>query len=278
MVYFLFSIKRSFQGKMRNPNLKQVLDDIYQKFNRRDYVHPDPLEFLYAYKNIRDREIAGLVAACLAYGRVAQINKSVWEVLSKMGPSPRDFITGTGPENFSSLYPGFVHRFAKTEQLSALLSGIKNVLEKYGSLYECFLYRQSSGDETVLAALNFFAGEIIAGASGDPGHLMPLPERGSAGKRLHLYLRWMVRKDEVDPGGWDRVPAAKLIVPLDVHMHRVCTRMQFTQKKQANLKTAIEITDCFKRIEPDDPVEYDFSLTRFGIRKEAEFEDFWDCP
>jgi uncharacterized protein (TIGR02757 family) len=259
---------------MRNSNLKKILDDIYQKFNRRDFVHPDPLEFLYAYGNVRDREIAGLVAACLAYGRVAQINTSVWKILRKMGPSPLDFLTETRSRDFSSIYPGFIHRFAKTEQISALLAGIKNVLEKYGSLYECFLYRLRPGDENVLPALNFLAGELVAGANGNPGHLMPLPERGSAGKRLHLYLRWMVRKDDVDPGGWDGVPPAKLIVPLDVHMHRVCTRMEFTHKKQANLKTAMEITNCFREIDPDDPVKYDFSLTRFGIRKKDDLEDF----
>ncbi|MFO7964834.1 MAG: TIGR02757 family protein [Desulfobacterales bacterium] len=253
--------------------LKYVLDDIYHRFNRRRYVDPDPLQFLYAYENTGDREIAGMIAASLAYGRVVQINKSVSWVLSRMGPSPREFLLKSDMKNLLSTFTGFVHRFAKTEHLAGLLSGLRQIVFSHGSMNNCFLSHYDPNDETVFNALNQMAKELLAGACKNPVHLVPLPERGSAGKRLHLFLRWMVRQDAVDPGGWVGVSPSKLIVPLDVHMHAVCRKMGFTYSKCANLKTALDITACFKQVSPDDPIKYDFSLTRLGIRKDIEIKE-----
>ncbi|MBW2226086.1 MAG: DUF2400 family protein, partial [Deltaproteobacteria bacterium] len=109
--------------------------------------------------------------------------------------------------------------------------------------------------------------KTLTAGKNKPGHLVALPEKGSACKRMNLFLRWMVRKDRVDPGGWADVPLSKLIVPLDTHMHKISLQLGFTSKKQANMHAALEITDGFKNFVPDDPVKYDFSLTRFGIRE-----------
>jgi uncharacterized protein (TIGR02757 family) len=253
---------------MTRKQLTILLEDIYNKFNHKKYVHPDPLEFLYHYEDLREREIIGLIASALAYGRVAQINRSVFWVLDKMESSPHHFIMHASPESLCKTYNGFVHRFAATHHLVGLLIGVKNVLLKYGSLHECFLSGMGPSDKTVFPAVNHLAKELVSMAPYAPGHLVALPERGSAGKRLNLFLRWMVRSDSVDPGGWEKVSPSKLIVPLDIHMHRLGTTMDFTRKKQANLKTALEITECFKKICPDDPVKYDFALTRMGIRKD----------
>ena len=272
----LFCLKNGIKSYLKaNMTVKTILDDIYHKFNRREYVNPDPLEFLYTYDDIKEREIVGLIAACLAYGRVAQIKKSVSVVLGKMGPSPWEFTANSSPESLSTVFNGFVHRFARGEHISALIIGMKRMISEYGSLHESFANKINRKDQTVFPALNLFAKELVGFAHRDPGHLIPLPERGSAGKRLNLFLRWMVRCDAVDPGGWDGVLPSKLIVPVDVHMHTVCRQMGFTSKKQANMKTALEITRCFKKIAPDDPVKYDFALTRFGIRKRADFTEFF---
>ncbi len=248
--------------------LKSLLDDIYNTYNHKKYVHPDPLSFLYHFEDLREREIIGLIASALAYGRVSQINRSVGWVVNKMGSSPREFIMNASPESIYETFDGFVHRFARASHLVGLLIGIKNVLLKYGSLYECFQSGMTPEDLTVFPAINHLAKELISMAPCTPGHLVALPERGSAGKRLHLFLRWMVRNDSVDPGGWEKVSPSKLIVPLDIHMHRLCLTMKFTAKKQATLKTALEITGSFKEICPEDPIKYDFALTRLGIRKD----------
>ena len=102
----------------------------------------------------------------------------------------------------------------------------------------------------------------------------PSPERGSACKRINLFLRWMVRKDRVDPGGWDKVPRSMLIIPLDTHMYHICTGLNMTCRKSADMTTAVEITEAFRKIAPEDPVRYDFSLTRLGIRKDADPDSF----
>ena len=95
---------------------------------------------------------------------------------------------------------------------------------------------------------------------------LPSPDGGSACKRLNLFLRWMVRKDNVDPGIWQSIPASHLIVPLDTHMHRIAKAMGLTSRKQADIQSAIEITGAFSFIRPADPVRYDFALTRLGIK------------
>lgn len=255
-------------------NIKNNLDKLYRKYNRKRYVHPDPLEFLYNYADIRDREIAGFIASSLAYGRVAQILNSVSEVLGRMDSSPYMFLTESGSSSLKKTFRGFRHRFAEDGNLIAMLAGLKRVLEEYGSLEACFLEGLSKKAETVLNGLEFFTGKIITGCSGKPGHLIPIVERGSACKRLNLFLRWMVRKDDVDPGGWDKIPPSMLIIPLDVHMHRIGRLIGFTGRKQADIRTALEITSGFRALEPDDPVKYDFALTRFGIRADMTIDDF----
>jgi uncharacterized protein (TIGR02757 family) len=245
---------------------------LYATYNRREFVHPDPLEVLYDYDDLSDRELVGLVASALAYGGVRQILKSVRSVLERMEP-PRLFLKRATRESLLAQFGGFKHRFTTGEELATMLFGMKQVVEQYGSLESCFLQGLSAEEETILPALVAFVREVSAVFEGRPRSLLPSPIAGSACKRLNLFLRWMVRHDDVDPGGWDRVPASKLIVPVDVHMHRISLRLGLTARKQANLRAACEITAAFRAIEPEDPVRYDFALTRLGIREELDLEE-----
>ncbi len=253
---------------------KHRLEALYGKYNRREFVHPDPLEFLYPYEKICDREIVALVASSLAYGKVTQILKSVSFVFERMTPSPSVFLKRASLETIQQTFSGFKHRFTTSQQLSSMLFGVKRVLEGHGSLHACFMRGLNDDDDTVLPALTSFAGELSLCAGRSLGHLVPAPERGSACKRLNLFLRWMVRRDEVDIGGWENVPASKLIVPVDTHMHRICLSLGLTTRKQADMRTAMEITDAFRAMAPEDPVRYDFSLTRLGIRDDADLYRF----
>jgi len=257
--------------------MKKKLDCLYSQYNQRKYVHPDPLEFLYHYDDIRDREIVGLIASSLAYGKVVQILKSVSFVLNIMDNRPYEYLRSTSDGEIICHFDSFVHRFARGTHLSALLIGIKHMIADYGTLHDCFMKGYSASDENIVSALTFFSEKVIE-VSGEcrslnhpfnhPGHLMPCPEKGSACKRLNLYLRWMIRCDDVDPGGWQGIPASKLIIPLDTHMFRIAGQLGLTSRKQANLKAAIEITNGYKKWSPKDPVRYDFALTRFGIRND----------
>jgi uncharacterized protein (TIGR02757 family) len=184
----------------------------------------------------------------------------------------------SAPGALKSKFRSFKHRFSTGDELLDLLQGARDALEEYGSLEECFLKGLGTQDETIFPALCSFIRAIGVSDTGSPNSLLPLPERGSACKRLNLYMRWMVRRDDVDPGGWKRVPLSKLIIPLDTHMHKIALAMGFTSRRQADMRTAIEVTRAFQRYSPEDPVRYDFVLTRLGIRDDMDLDRFIkDC-
>jgi len=242
--------------------MKAFLDGLYLVYNRRELVHPDPLEFLYNYDAPADREIVGLVASCLAYGRVAQILKSVEKALAPLGPRPRDFLAQNS-SGLNETYKNFKHRFTTGAHIAGLLERVSKVLRSHGSLEE-FMRSCLSDGGAVLPALNIFSRTLSPALDGFS--MLSSPEDGSACKRLFLYLKWMVRHDDVDPGGWTVFSPKDLVMPTDTHIHNIARQLGLTERKQADLKTALEITRAFAVFSPDDPTRYDFALTRFGIR------------
>jgi uncharacterized protein (TIGR02757 family) len=249
---------------------KEKLEALYATYNQRCFVHPDPLEFLYAYEDLRDREIVALMASSLAYGRVEQILKSVSIILTKMGASPFDFLCSSPFHRIHPAFENFKHRFTPGSDISLLLWSARSMIREYGSLHRCFMAGYEDRHETILPALSAFVRFLHKDRSCCWSGFLPSPARGSACKRLNLFLRWMVREDEVDPGGWWGIPPSKLVVPLDTHMHRISLMLGLTKRKQADLRTALQITQAFKGLSPDDPVRYDFVLTRFGIRPDMD--------
>jgi uncharacterized protein (TIGR02757 family) len=264
-------MKRAHRVLFKN---RQRLEELYISYNHRSYVHPDPLEFLYAYPDILERELVGLVSSSLAYGRVMQILNSVASILERMGESPRYFLLNTSEGRLFNLFADFRHRFTTGKEMASMLLGAKRILERHGSIYKCFMAGLNEDQENILPALSYLVDQLNGYEPSSKNSLLPLPQRGSACKRLNLFLRWMVRRDMVDPGGWSEVPLSKLIIPLDTHMHKICLRLKITNRKQADMRTAIEITNAFRDLSPRDPVRYDFALTRLGIRKEADLEQF----
>ena len=250
--------------------LKRALDSLYERYGWKKYVDPDPLVFLYDYPDVRDREIVGLIASSLAFGGVRQIMASVEKVLSPMGRSPRGFVMNTSRRRMSKIFDRFSHRWAAPEDLVQMLTGVRSVIEKHGSLEEGFVAGMKKSDDDVIPAMSRFASQIVCAGSGAGSCLIPDPCRKSACKRLNLFLRWMVRSDSVDPGGWNGVSASKLIIPLDTHMFRFASLLGMTGRKQADLATAREITAEFAEMSPADPVKYDFALTRLGIRRDDD--------
>jgi uncharacterized protein (TIGR02757 family) len=244
---------------------RALLEKTYQDFNKPEFIHPDPLEFVWRYKGGADREIAGLIAACLAYGNVTQILKSVEKVLGPMGPSPAAWLKKTDKALIKKTFAAFKHRFTTGAEMAVFLLNIKRAMEKHGSLEKLFLLGYDPAAPTVEEALYKFINAF--NALGCAPSLTPCPEHKSSFKRINLYLRWMVRNDSVDPGVWKGVSPAKLIIPLDTHMRQVSMNAGITRRKDTSMKTAAEITAFFRRVEPGDPVKYDFALTRAGIRR-----------
>jgi len=247
--------------------IKRKLDELYFRYNKRIFVHPDPLELLYSYTRIEDREIAGLIASSLAYGRVVQILKSAGQILEILGSSPYRYLMGSELDYLKQSFAGFKHRFTIGDEVACLLYAARSMIKNSGSLNNAFLAGYKKGDPDMTPALLKFCKNISILSNNSCRSLIPSHMGRSAFKRLNLYLRWMVRNDEVDPGGWSGLPPSKLLIPLDTHMHRISRSLGLTSRRQADIKTVIEITDSFKIIEKNDPVKYDFALTRIGINR-----------
>jgi len=266
--------RESNQLKNSKSQIKNVLEKLYDRYNHREFIKPDPLQFVYHYSNPQDMEIAALLAAELAYGRVQQIQKSLTDLLERMGASPFEFVRSFNKQKSQKL-KNFKHRFTSGDALSDLLELLKKVLNRYSSIQEFFVQGYNPGDKNIIAALSKFCDSLLdmyVKIHNEPvprqlSYLLPRPTAGSACKRSNLFLRWMVRDDEVDTGLWKRIDKAKLIVPVDVHMGRLCRILGFHDRKVISLSTAVKITECFAEIEPTDPVKYDFALSRIGIVK-----------
>ncbi|MBF0606817.1 MAG: TIGR02757 family protein [Candidatus Magnetobacterium sp. LHC-1] len=264
--------------------LKQVLDSFYAGFDFKRGILNDPVEFPHRYTDPMDIETVALIASSFAYGKV-ELFKSVTEsILSRMGQSPAaflyDFDVRRQRDNFESIY----YRLNKGKDICALLYLIHKVLRRKGSVKAAFLrhdYQKSpllppkvGGDlvYNMLARFTDYVGEIdttaVYGANIRPTGLLqlfPSPYKGSACKRLNMFLRWMVRDKDTDFGLWGEVPKNALIIPLDTHIARVGRCLGFTKRKTNDWKTALEITDALKAFDPDDPVKYDFAMCHHGI-------------
>ncbi|HEY9160245.1 MAG TPA: TIGR02757 family protein [Desulfomonilia bacterium] len=246
-----------------SPPSKEFFEGLYRAYNHYEYIHPDPLEFVYRYPEGPDREVVGLIVSCLAYGRVAQILKSAGTVLDTMGKSPRLFIERSNGKTLQETFSSFKHRFTNGRETAFLIEGIRNVISSHGSIEACIASNIKSDDTTILPALE----KMVERLSGDYEFksLLPRPSAKSACKRLNLFLKWMIRKDNVDPGCWKSISPRLLVMPIDTHIFRVCSNLGITNRKSADIKTALEITGFFREMNPDDPVKYDFALTRPGI-------------
>jgi uncharacterized protein (TIGR02757 family) len=245
---------------------KNRLEYWYNRYNKKQFRETDPVQIVHRFKNPADREIVGLLTASLAYGRVKNICNSVEDLLSRLDYSPAKFLRKQNPASITNACAGFRYRFTGEEEITSLLLGVRRALLHHDSLKKCFLFCYSSNHKTIIPALAGFVKGISAPAESIP-HLLPSPTHGSACKRLMLFLRWMVRSDNIDMGEWKEVGKEKLILPIDTHMRKICQALDLTGRRQVDLKTATEATESFRKIRPDDPIRYDFALTRITMKE-----------
>src|SRR3990172_6205475 len=243
---------------MNLKKLKHHLEKLYATYNE-SFLSSDPLWFVHQFKTDKDREITGLIASSLAYGRVAGIKKSIKRVLDIMGWEPYEFTVAFKPSKYKGAFRTFTHRFTGGDDIVCLIYFAKQMLNEYGSIGGFFIKGCSPDDKNV-KKLPRRAGVRF---------LFPSPVLGSPCKRLNLYLRWMVRKDGLDFGIWKDMEPSKLVIPLDTHIARISGYIGLTKRNTADWKTAEEITDALKKLDPSDPVKYDFSLSRLGILEEC---------
>jgi uncharacterized protein (TIGR02757 family) len=252
-----------------DPAIAAFLEDIFSACSAPVRLRRDPLAIVKRYAAVADRELAALVCSTLAFGSVDLIMRSCEAALAPLGESPASALSRMGGAELREAWSGFQYRFCFPVDMAALMRAAKRARDEYGSLEELFVRGDAGGPDVVNAVGAFVRALKALGA--DEGrslreNLLPDPARGSACKRLFLLLRWLSREDAIDPGGWNRVDRARLVVPLDLHMVRVCNeRLRFIASPYSNLRNALEATAAFRLYAPDDPVKYDFALTRPGI-------------
>jgi uncharacterized protein (TIGR02757 family) len=248
-------------------------------------VDPDPLQFVRGFQAPEDREVVGLIASALAYGTVKQIKRSIATVLELLGPRPAHALARLEPRAAARRLRAFRHRFNDGRDVACLLHFLRQMRQGGGSVESFFAAGPLRGAVDVGPALTSFAERALALDHGglygrralprDAGvrFFFPSPADGSACKRLNLYLRWMVRRGGVDLGVWSAVDPAQLVVPLDAHIFTIARRVRLTRYRSAGWPMAVDITRRLRRLDPSDPVKYDFALHRMGLfRREAEVQ------
>ena len=258
---------------MKTARLKEFLEQQYQLYHRPEFLRLDPLICIRDFSGPADIEIAGLVASVLAYGRAETIIQNVSGIFKRTGTSVAAFAVDTTLPQKQRLLRNFKHRFNDGRDIALMLHGAGRIVKKYGSLESFFIRRLDPAAPTVREALSHFvAGLLKQARSVEPdtsasfGFLLPSPASGSACKRLNMYLRWMARSsDGIDRGVWKRVPAAKLVMPVDTHVARITAGLRLTARSAADWTMAEEITGRLRACDPFDPVRYDFSLCRSGM-------------
>lgn len=254
-------------------NLKQKLEYHYKTFDRTK-MEPDPLQFLHLFKDERDIEVMGLITSVFAYGNVKQIENTIKKLLVFFDGKPYEFIKNFSGESGKKSLQGINHRFYSEDDIIKLLIILNKELIIHKSIKNIFINGYNISDYNVKNGISNFSNHFLNSfiqsfgrVSNGIKFMFPLPEKGSACKRMNLFLRWMIRKDELDFGLWNEIPTSKLVIPVDTHIARICKQLNLTARKNADWKMAEEITDNLKKFDPLDPVKYDFAICHIGIRK-----------
>ncbi len=244
------------------------LDRLYNKYNRVEFIHPDPFEFVLRYSEKSDQEVVGLIASSFAVGNVFQILKFLESVFSKMGMSPSSYLLNSSEIKINSDFSGFYYRYYKDYHIIEFLLNIKRVLCTSGSIELWVNSLTNDDEETYYNLFRRMSGDFNLSSA-----LIPKSNGNSAFKRLALYFRWMVREDEIDLGLWKSLTPEKLIIPLDIHMTNISKILGFTKTSVNSVKNALTITGEFKKLSPEDPVKWDFALSRLGIHPDLDYKE-----
>ncbi|MHC1738188.1 MAG: TIGR02757 family protein [Ignavibacteriaceae bacterium] len=252
--------------------MKDKLEYHYRAFDR-SQLSPDPLEYPHRFNNPEEIELAAFIASVFAYGNVRQIGRGLNEILNIMAGEPLRYLTASREEKIRDDFGGLKHRFYTPEDIAALFVALGDMYKDglsvgwlFGKCYEAVGGELKGG---IGGFHKFFLERIGQKGEVTPGirFMFPQPERGSACKRINLFLRWMVRKDELDFGLWDFISPSELIIPVDTHIARIARELKLTKLKNVSWKMAEEITDNLRQYDKNDPVKYDFALCHIGIRK-----------
>lgn len=256
----------------KEKNLKATFEQAYRNFHHLKERQRDPIQFAYWYEAAADREVVAFLSALLSYGAVPQILKSIKRALKPLGARPALFIKN---HSLSGLWSDFNHRFTKGVDIEIIARFLKDILSSYGSIESCFLDCPSKSLEDRLSrfvnriwesSFMYDRKKLFKERKRNLKYLLSDPKRGSACKRLNLFLRWVVRpKDGIDLGIWTQVSPSELILPVDTHILKILQELKWTSSQTASWKVALSATERLRMICPEDPIRYDFALCHLSM-------------
>lgn len=247
-------------------DLKSFLEEKVQQFNQPCFIDRDPVLIPHLFSKKQDIEISGLMAAVLAWGKRVTIIRKCRELMACMDDSPHEFILHHKANELRG-FEAFKHRTFNGTDALYFIAALQSIYRQHESLEEVFMVPAT--DATIERGLIRFHHRFFS-LENHPHRTqkhLPTPERKSTCKRINMYLRWMVRRDSsgVDFGLWKKISPAQLVCPCDVHVDRVARKLRLIRRKQTDWFTALELTENLRKLDPDDPVKYDFALFGLGI-------------
>jgi uncharacterized protein (TIGR02757 family) len=251
--------------------LRKLLDERVALYDTPAFIPADPISIPHRFSKKQDIEIAGFFAATLAWGIRTTIINNCTRLMQWMDGAPHDFILHHQPEDLKKML-GFAHRTFNATDLLYFIETLQRHYQQYSSLEDAFMPQKSFEEDNVGPALIHFHNYFFSGEHPERTRKhVSTPARGSACKRLCMFLRWMVRKDDagVDFGIWKKISPAQLVCPMDVHVARVAHRLGLIADEKANWRSALELTDTLRQWRPEDPAVYDYAL--FGLGAEERF-------
>ena len=251
---------------MQREELRELLEHLHDKYNRQEFIEPDPISIPHSFSDRHDREIAGFLAAAIAWGNRKAIVKSARRMMSYMDNASADFVRNASHQELAHLQ-SYVHRTFNGQDFTDFVLCMRHIMEQYGGIGEFFESRYEATQD-MTKVLSEFRREFFS-CDHNPHcekHISSI-DKGAACKRLNMYLRWFVRHDErgVDFGLWRKIPMSALYLPLDVHTGNMGRALGLLTRKQSDWKATAEITAALREFNAEDPVRYDYSLFGAGI-------------
>lgn len=251
--------------KLKKMELKEFLDEKVELYNRPTFIEHDPVSIPHLYTDKGDIEIAGFLAATIAWGNRKMILRNANRMMELLDDSPYDFIMNSDEQDMKSI-EGFVHRTFNSLDLIYFLKAIKYIYRTKGGLERIFTEHQTRDSlQPAIHELNAFFFELPHSHRTER-HLSD-PFKGSASKKINMFLRWMVRDDNkgVDFGIWKSISPSILSCPLDVHSGNVARKLGLLTRKQNDAKAVSELDNNLRKMDKVDPVKYDFALFGLGV-------------
>ncbi|MEX0599218.1 MAG: TIGR02757 family protein [Rhodothermales bacterium] len=251
----------------------RYLDRLVEHFERPTFIDTDPISIPHGFDDPRDREVIGLFAALLAWGRRETVLMKMAELCERMSYRPYAFVRKFDPERDASALEGFKHRTFQPQDAFWLTHNLGRLLRAHETVEEIFVRHLPLGAEHVGPAIQGFSESIMSADDRTPSRLrkhLARPEAGSACKRLNMYLRWMVRPGPVDLGVWKRIATYQLMLPVDVHAGRQAREMGLLKRRSNDWKACLELTENCRKLDASDPARYDFAFFGVGVHGEPE--------